>query len=236
MTILLKPRLTQTLLLFATLWACATAGTAQSLPPQVQAALSQAGVPPDAVAVLVLDADGKGAPRLSHRSEVPMNPASVMKLVTTYAGLDLLGPAFVWRTPVWLDGPVVGGVLKGNLVIQGQGDPKLVMERMWLLLRRVQGLGVQRIAGNIVLDRSAFAVPPANPGDFDGEPLRPYNATPDALLLNFKSVVMTFVPDRTANTAQVYFEPPLAGVQMQTTVPPSWPPMARHRPSTARRL
>ncbi len=181
--------------------------------------MTQARVPFDAVSVLIVDADGKNAPRLSHRAEVPMNPASVMKLVTTYAALDLLGPAFVWRTPVWLDGPVLAGTLKGNLVIQGQGDPKLVLERLWLLLRRVQGLGVQRIAGNIVLDRGAFAVPPANPGDFDGEPLRPYNAAPDALLLNFKSLVMTFTPDADGSTARVQIDPPLAGVQLPTQVP-----------------
>ena len=218
MTIFFKTWPTRTLLLLATLWACMTAGTAQTLPPQVQAALSQAGVPLDAVALLVLDADGKGAPRLSHLSEVPMNPASVMKLVTTYAGLDLLGPAFVWRTPVWLDGPVVGGVLKGNLVIQGQGDPKLVLERLWLLLHRVQGLGVQRIAGHIVLDRRAFAVPLAHPGDFDGEPLRPYNAAPDALLLNYKSLVMTFTPEANGSVARVQIDPPLAGVRWPNQV------------------
>ena len=206
------------LLLCAAGWACAGA-TAQALPPTVLAALAQARVSTDAVAILVLDTDGKGAPRLSHRSEVPMNPASVMKLVTTYAGLDLLGPAFVWRTPVWLDGPVTGGVLKGNLVIQGQGDPKLVLERLWLLLRRLQGLGVQRIAGNIVLDRRAFAVPPANAGDFDGEPLRPYNAAPDALLLNYKSLVMTFMPEANGAVALVQIDPPLAGVRWPSQVP-----------------
>jgi D-alanyl-D-alanine carboxypeptidase/D-alanyl-D-alanine-endopeptidase (penicillin-binding protein 4) len=194
-------------------------GSAQPVPPAMLEALQRAQVPLDAVSLLVLDADGKGAPRLSHRSEVPMNPASVMKLVTTYAGLDMLGPAFVWRTPVWLDGPVVGGVLKGNLVIQGQGDPKLVLERMWLLLRRVQGLGVQRIAGNIVLDRRAFAVPPANAGDFDGEPLRPYNAAPDALLLNYKALVMTFTPEANGSVARVQIDPPLAGVRWPNQVP-----------------
>jgi serine-type D-Ala-D-Ala carboxypeptidase/endopeptidase (penicillin-binding protein 4) len=176
-------------------------------------------VPFDALSVLIVDAEGKTVPRLSHRIDVPMNPASVMKLVTTYASLDLLGPAFVWRTPVWLDGPVVAGTLKGNLVIQGQGDPKLVLERLWLLLRRVQGLGVQRIAGNIVLDQRAFAVPPSDPGEFDGEPLRPYNTAPDALLLNFKSIVMTFTPDADGAKARVQIDPPLAGVRLPTQVP-----------------
>nr|MDP2191126.1 D-alanyl-D-alanine carboxypeptidase/D-alanyl-D-alanine-endopeptidase [Rhodoferax sp.] len=192
---------------------------AQNLPPEVAAALVRAKVPLEAVTLLVLDAEGKSAPRLSHRANVPVNPASVMKLVTTYAALDLLGPAYTWRTPVFVEGAVRDGTLFGNLYIKGLGDPKLVAERLWLLLRRVQGLGIQSIAGDIVLDRSAFETTESDPARFDGEPLRPYNAAPDALLLNFKSVVMTFVPDRSANTAQVQFEPPLAGVQMQTSVP-----------------
>jgi serine-type D-Ala-D-Ala carboxypeptidase/endopeptidase (penicillin-binding protein 4) len=192
---------------------------AQSLPPEVAAALVRAKVPVDAVTLLVVDAEGRQAPRLSHRAQVPVNPASVMKLVTTYAALDLLGPAYTWNTPVFVDGAVRDGTLFGNLVIRGQGDPKLVAERLWLLLRRVQGLGVDKIAGDIVLDPGAFEPLDSDPAGFDGEPLRPYNATPEALLLNFKSVVMTFVPDVRANTAQVYFEPPLAGVQMQTRVP-----------------
>ena len=83
----------------------------------------------------------------------------------------------------------------------------------------MQGLGIHTIAGDVVLDNSAFEVPPQDPASFDGEPLRPYNAAPDALLLNFKAVVMTFTPDRTAKLAQVQFDPPLAGVQMQATVP-----------------
>ena len=192
---------------------------AQPVPPDVQAALTRAQVPLDSVAMLVVEANGKAMPRLSHRAGVPMNPASVMKLVTTYAALDLLGPAYTWRTSVWLDGPVEAGTLKGNLVIAGQGDPKLVLERLWLLLRRLQGMGVQRIAGNIVLDRRAFEVPPTHPGDFDGEPLRPYNVTADALLLNYKSMVLTFTPDANGTVARVLVDPPLAGVQMPTQVP-----------------
>jgi hypothetical protein len=55
-------------------------------------------------------------------------------------------------TPVYIDGVVQGGSLKGNVYIQGQGDPKLVLERLWLLLRRLQAQGVQVIVGDIVLD------------------------------------------------------------------------------------
>lgn len=207
-------------LLLAGLLGCAAAAAQQSLPPEVDAALARAKVPREAVTMLVVDAEGAQPPRLAWRPQVPVNPASIMKLVTTYAGLDLLGPAYVWNTPVYTDGPVSNGVLDGNLYIQGRGDPKLVVERLWLLLRRVQGLGIHTVGGDIVLDRSAFengAEP--DPAAFDGEPFRPYNAAPDALLLNFKSVVMTFVPDRPAQTAQIHFEPALAGVALQRSVP-----------------
>ena len=197
------------------------AAQAQSLPPEVDAALARAKIPRDAVSVLVMDAerDSKAAPRVNHRSTVTMNPASVMKLVTTYAALDLLGPAYTWSTPVYVDGVVRDGTLNGNVYIKGQGDPKLVLERVWLLLRRLQGIGIKSIGGDIVLDRSAFDIPEADPASFDGEPLRPYNAAPDALLINYKAVVMTFTPDRSSNTAQVQFDPPLFGVQMQSSVP-----------------
>lgn len=199
-------------------WGLTALLQAQGLPPEVEAALVRAKLPLDAVAVVVVDAQGGIAPRVSYRADMPMNPASVMKLISTYAALDLLGPAYSWRTPVYLDGTLRNGVLVGNLYIQGQGDPTLVAERLWLLMRRIRGLGIARIRGDIVLDRGAFALPPSDPGVFDGEPLRPYNAAPDALLLNYKSIVMTFVVDRPNKLARIHVNPPLAGVQIPESV------------------
>jgi serine-type D-Ala-D-Ala carboxypeptidase/endopeptidase (penicillin-binding protein 4) len=83
-----------------TVLSTALPAAAQSLPPGVEAALARARVPADAVSMLVVDADGRQPPRLNWRSQVPSNPASIMKLVTTFAALDLLGPAFTWTTPV----------------------------------------------------------------------------------------------------------------------------------------
>ena len=194
--------------------------TAPALPPAVLAALDRAKLPGEALAVMVVDAQGgaKTAPRLAHRAQAQVNPASVMKLVTTYAALDQLGPAYVWNTPVYVQGTVQDGSLRGNVYVQGLGDPKLVVERLWLLMRRLQAQGIQVIVGDIVLDRSAFDVPGHDPARFDGEPLRPYNAAPDALLVNYKSVAMNFVPDAAAGLARIQYEPPLAGVQRQATV------------------
>ncbi len=196
-----------------------TAGDIGQLPPEVQAALQRAKVPSENFHVMVVDTSASSTPRLSHQAQVRVNPASLMKLTTTTAALDTLGPAFVWRTPVYVDGPVRDGVLHGNVYVRGSGDPRFVVERLWLLMRRIQGLGIQNIQGDIVLDRRAFDVSPRDAASFDGEPLRPYNAAPDALLLNFQSLLIQFVPDRAANVARVQVEPPLAGVQLPATVP-----------------
>lgn len=196
----------------------ASSSWSQTLPQTVAAALTQAQVPHQAAAIWVGDA-ATGAARLSHQAQTPLNPASVMKLLTTFSALELLGPGYTFRTPVFLGGPIKDGALQGNLYIQGGGDPKLTTEQLWLLLRRVQGLGISSIAGDIVLDHSAFAPIAHDPAEFDGEPLRAYNASADALLINFKSVFLRFVPNAPSQTALIHMEPPLAGVALQPNVP-----------------
>ncbi|MFM7341984.1 MAG: D-alanyl-D-alanine carboxypeptidase/D-alanyl-D-alanine-endopeptidase, partial [Betaproteobacteria bacterium] len=191
---------------------------ARDLPRAVVQALARAQVPPDAAAFVVTDLS-TGRVRVSHRADAAMNPASVTKLLTTSAALELLGPAYTWTTTVLADGSLHGEILKGHLVLRGGGDPKLVFERLQALLAQVQASGVKAVEGDIVLDRALFRPPPIGAGDFDGEPLRPYNAQPDALLVNFKSMVITFTPDPAQRKALVKVEPVLAGVQVDASVP-----------------
>ncbi len=200
-------------------WASVAAHAAPAaVPAEVGLALDRAKVPRDALVALVQEV-GATAPRFAWQAQLSVNPASLMKLLTTFAALELLGPAWTWATPVWLQGSVKDGVLDGNLVIKGSGDPKLVLERLWLLLRRVQQLGVREIRGDIVLDRSDFKLPEQAAAEFDGEPLRPYNVAADALLLNYRAQVFTFVPDAARGTAVIAADPPLAGVRTEPSVP-----------------
>ncbi|WP_367066592.1 D-alanyl-D-alanine carboxypeptidase/D-alanyl-D-alanine-endopeptidase [Oryzisolibacter sp. LB2S] len=210
----------------ATIGLCACAagpaalpGAVGTLPAAVDAALQRAALPRDALSVMVVPVQEGAAARLVHQGDRAQNPASVMKLVTTFAALDLLGPAFAWETPVYLDAPPRDGLLRGNVYIQGQGDPALVVERLWLLMQRLRAQGVAQIDGDIVLDRSAFVLPAHDPAQFDGEPWRPYNVSPDALLLNYKALVMDFQPDAAAGVARVRYTPPLAGMDLPTSVP-----------------
>ena len=190
-----------------------------ALPPGVARALQQAGLPAQAFHALVVPVNTQGAAVLQVQAQQPVNPASVMKLVTTFAAIDLLGQDFTWRTGFLTDGQVSGGALRGNLYVRGDGDPKLVLERLQDAFLALQNQGVQVVLGDIVLDQSAFALPARDPHAFDGEGLRPYNAAPEALLVNFKSVILKFVPNPAKGVADVISEPPLAGLQIDATVP-----------------
>ena len=219
-----------------------SAGAAPALPAEVAAALAQAGVPESSVAMVVaplppppgavsrqpepVNPSGESnpapapqplpAPRLAWQADTAMNPASVMKLVTTYAGLDLLGPGYFWKTRVYTQGYVRNGVLHGDLLIQGSGDPKLVRERLADLIDAIRAKGITAIDGDIGLDRSVFKLPPHDPAAFDDDPLRPYNVGPDGLLVNFKALVFKFIPER--GRVRVESEPPIAGVQIPPRV------------------
>jgi D-alanyl-D-alanine carboxypeptidase/D-alanyl-D-alanine-endopeptidase (penicillin-binding protein 4) len=186
---------------------------ATPLPRPLQQALLAAGIPAANVAVLVQDTD-RPHPSLSYNADVPMNPASTMKLVTSFAALELLGPTYSWKTEFFAAAPVLDGVLEGDLVIKGHGDPKMTIENFWLALRKLRALGVREIRGNLVLDRSWFEAVENDPTRFDNEPLRPYNVVPDALLVNFKAVRFQFVPNLQARSISVAYEPQMAQLEV----------------------
>ena len=195
-----------------------------TVPEPVIQAFKQANVPLSAVSIMVtpLSTASPSAdppkPRLSLHATAEMNPASVMKLITTSAGLSLLGPDFTWRNKVLVDGPVKDGILQGNLYLKGSGDPKLVVERLQTLLQDVMAKGLREVKGDIILDGSVFDLPDQNPASFDDEPLRPYNVAPHGLLLNFNAMLFKFTPDAARGEAKVESEPPLANVQWPSSV------------------
>lgn len=190
-------------------------------PPVPSAYLSRlatARIPANAAAVVVKPLDG-GPLAWSANANQPMNPASTMKLVTTYAALHLLGPAFTFRTEVLSEAPLIGEVLRGDLYVRGGGDPKLVVEDLWLLVSRLRGYGIREIRGDLLLDKTFFEPLSHDPAEFDGEEGRAYNVGPDPLLVNFKSIAITLVPDSVAKVARVVVVPEVAGLKAPRTVP-----------------
>src|SRR5438552_2386709 len=179
---------------------------AGDLPKKTLDALRAAGIPQASVSAWVQEL-GAPQPTVALHGEAPMNPASTMKLVTTFAALELLGPAYQWKTEAYLDG--------AQLVLRGYGDPKLNYESFWMLLRNLRGRGLRELTGDIVLDRSFFGPVQHNP--FDSDVFRPYNVAPDALLVNFKSLRFTFVPEPEKGV-RVFAEPALPGLEIVNTL------------------
>src|SRR5690606_19741756 len=120
-------------------------------------------VPLEAVAIVV-EPVHDGPVAVAHRISEPMNPASAMKLVTTFAALELLGPAYRFRTDALTTGTLAAGVLEGDLVIRGGGDPKLTVDRIWLMAHQLRARGVREIRGDVILDRGWFAPVPHDAG------------------------------------------------------------------------
>mgnify|MGYP002073639485 CR=1 FL=1 len=164
-----------------------------SLPPSLASALTNSGLVLDRLSLSLQPLDGDGL-RIEHDAEASRPPASVLKLLTTYAALELLGPAHTWTTEAWLSSPVHRGVLSSPLIIRASGDPGLDESELRSLLQRLRTRGLNELNGGLILDRSVFDLPEFNPGSFDGQALAPYNSGPDALTFNANVVTVQLRP------------------------------------------
>ena len=161
------------------------------LPSTVAEALKKSGIPQENVAIVVQSVDNANT-SLMHNGDKILNPASVMKLVTSNAALDLLTPAYRWKTEIYKDGVVTNGVLNANLVIKGYGDPNFKAQDFWRLLMSLQQSGIKEIKGDLIIDKSYFSKNIAGKNTFDNEIWRAYNATPSAFLVNGRNTSFKF--------------------------------------------
>jgi D-alanyl-D-alanine carboxypeptidase/D-alanyl-D-alanine-endopeptidase (penicillin-binding protein 4) len=218
--------------LLAFLWASLIAGQAHSvdlvsqntalqyIPKAVVASLEKSQIPKNAISISVIEIE-PGQPgkitaktKVEWRSKQAMNPASTMKLLTTLAGLDVLGPQYRWRTNIYTDGFIRQGTLKGNLYLQGTGDPKLIPEEIAKMMKALQNLGIQKIDGNLFFDRSAYAPNVMEHNTIDGEYLRAYNVPPDPLLYAFRTLSFQLGKSRTADFIDISYSPPLSQIKV----------------------
>lgn len=211
----LRPLLLAALMLPLALPATATPLNT-TLPPKVQQAIKASKLQNNALSLVMLPLNGPGSPTVFN-ADVSVNPASTMKLITTYAALELLGPTYQWKTEFFTDGTLSNGVLNGNLYLKGGGDPKLNMEKLWLLMRDLRANGVRQVTGDLVLDRSHFVQPqlPAF-NDDGGDENAPFLVRPDSLLVNLKA--LRFVTRNDTGKVLVSVEPPIATIRIDNQV------------------
>ena len=178
----------------------------QDLPNAVKQALNQNGIPESATSIYIHEINTTD-PIIAFNSDKPMNPASVMKLITTFAGLELLGPAFTWKTEIYTNGVLKEGKLQGDLIIKGYGDPRLNLENFWLLIGRLYQKGLHEITGDLILDNSYFDIPIENPAAFDNKPYRSYNTSPEAHLVNYRATELRIIPEAGNDSARIIINP-----------------------------
>jgi len=205
----------RTLIPFFLLLCIVTTTTATTLPEAVTTTLKRARIPMSNVGIFVQEV-GSATPLIAVNAEQGMNPASTMKLLTSIAALDILGPAYRWKTEAYLDGKLDGGVLQGNLVFKGRGDPKLTVEQFWMWLRELRQRGLREIRGDIVLDHNFFEDAKQDAAEFDNDPSRAYNVGTNALLLNFNAIHLHLIPNGRETTAML--EPTLASYTVQNNI------------------
>jgi D-alanyl-D-alanine carboxypeptidase/D-alanyl-D-alanine-endopeptidase (penicillin-binding protein 4) len=187
----------------------ASANALASLPspaPAITRALAAEHLPQSALSFAVVDTDS-GRVVASLNADTQRSPASTIKLVTTFASLDLLGPTYTWRTRALLRGDLDNGTLHGDLILRGGGDPYMTLERWWSFVHMLRSKGLRSIRGDILVDNFAFALPPDDPGVFDGRPNRAYNVLPDALMVNFQSIEFRVVPNRDTRKIDIVATP-----------------------------
>jgi D-alanyl-D-alanine carboxypeptidase/D-alanyl-D-alanine-endopeptidase (penicillin-binding protein 4) len=190
---------------------------ATDLPPDVVRLLAQKRVPDASVSVYVREL-GQSEPVLAHNADVARNPASTMKVLTTYAALELLGPAYTWRTRAHAVGTVRDLVLEGSLVIEGGGDPFMTADRWWGFVNGLRQSGIDRITGDVVIDNTLFAPQGDDRAAFDNRPYRSYNVIPDALMVNFQTVNLTVLPDAATGTVRARVNPWPANLAVDNSV------------------
>jgi serine-type D-Ala-D-Ala carboxypeptidase/endopeptidase (penicillin-binding protein 4) len=190
-------------------YASLAAGAPAAIPNSITQVMTAQHLPSGSLSFVIIDPD-TGRTVLSHNPDTPRSPASTIKTVTTYAALDMLGPAYVWQTRA--------STLGGDLFLQGGGDPYLTLERWWSFVQSIRAQGLKTIRGDIVIDNTAFALPPEDPGAFDGRPNRSYNVLPDALMVNFQSIDFRLAADADSHEVDVVANPSPVNLEIENHI------------------
>jgi D-alanyl-D-alanine carboxypeptidase/D-alanyl-D-alanine-endopeptidase (penicillin-binding protein 4) len=124
------------------------------LKPLVDEALKNPAMAPAALGLCVLD--GNGEVLFEHHARRSFIPASSLKTVTTATALEILGPEFRFQTELRATAPMTEGVIEGDLVIVGGGDPLLSLAHVKAWAAELKSRGLVRVKGRVVGDGRLF--------------------------------------------------------------------------------
>jgi D-alanyl-D-alanine carboxypeptidase/D-alanyl-D-alanine-endopeptidase (penicillin-binding protein 4) len=158
-------------------------GAEAALPQPIANMLTRNKIDPSTVSLLIREVKS-GNLVASQTPDQSRTPASVMKILTTYSALIDLGTSFRWPTKFYYTGRFNAGVIQGDLVVEAFGDPTLTSRDLYRIAKRLKRLGVRRITGNLIIDRTFFDNSDKVTSGFDRNRYSEYNAMPDAMMLD----------------------------------------------------
>ena len=155
-----------------------------ALPQAINEQIHKSGISKKDISIYIKEAGARGKVVASLNAVKTRTPASVIKVLTTYAAVLKLGFNYRWQTKFYTTGVLKNGVLSGDLLIKGFGDPSLNDKDLVKIVSYIRAEGIRKIQGNIVIDRTYFKVGNKDSSGFDENPYSAYNAMPDAMMFN----------------------------------------------------
>ena len=173
-----------------------------ALPHAVNEKIRKSGISKKDISIYIKEAGAGGKVVASLNAEKTRTPASVIKVLSTYAAVLKLGFDYRWQTKFYTRGSLESsnGTLNGDLIIKGFGDPTLHSNDLGKIVSYIRAEGIRRIMGNIIIDRSYFDVGNKDSSGFDENPYSAYNAMPDAMMFNERISTVCVTPNKKSVT------------------------------------
>ncbi|GIU01523.1 D-alanyl-D-alanine carboxypeptidase [Sulfurovum sp. TSL6] len=165
-----------------------------ALPQVINEEIRKSGISKKDISIYIKEAGKNGKLIASLNAYKSRTPASLIKVLTTYASVLKLGFDYRWPTKFYTTGTLQSGVLQGDLLIRGFGDPTLNAEDLEKIVFDIRAEGIREIRGDIVIDRSYFEVGDKDSSGFDENLYSAYNAMPDAMMFNERVVTVCVIP------------------------------------------
>ena len=178
------------------LWFFALSLYLYALPAGIEAQIKKSGISKKDISIYIKEVDAGGRVIASLNAEKTRTPASVIKVLVTYASVLKLGFDYRWPTQFYTTGSLQKGLLRGDLYVKGFGDPTLGAKDLESIVANIKAKGIRKITGNIVIDRSYFDVGSKNNSGFDQHTFSPYNAMPDAMMFNERVSTICVTPNK----------------------------------------
>ncbi|KYJ87102.1 D-alanyl-D-alanine carboxypeptidase/D-alanyl-D-alanine endopeptidase [Sulfurovum riftiae] len=176
---------------------------AAAMPAGLQQIIAKSGIPKKDISIYIKEAGKSNRVVASLNADTVRTPASVIKVLTTYAAVLKLGFDYRWPTKFYTTGKLKGGVLNGDLLVKGFGDPTLSDKDLKSIVAQIKAKGIRKITGNIVIDRTYFKVGTKDNSGFDQHTYSPYNAMPDAMMFNERVSTICITPKQNSVSKQV---------------------------------